>query len=56
MIIYKSNDGKIKIDVIFESDTVWLNQVQIAELFGKSKSTINEHILNIFKEGELLED
>lgn len=56
IIIYKSNDGKINIDVIIENETVWLNQLQIAELFRKSKSTINEHILNIFKDGELIED
>ena len=53
LLIYQSPDGIIKIDVRLESDTVWLTQDHIAELFGKSKSTINEHIKNILAEGEL---
>jgi hypothetical protein len=53
LIIYKTEDGKIKIETHFENETVWLNIDQIAELFQKSRSTINEHILNIYKEGEL---
>ena len=52
MIIYQSEEG-IKLDVRLESNTVWLNQEQIVSLFNKSKSTISEHISNIFKEGEL---
>lgn len=56
IIIYQSEDGNTKIEVKMENDTVWLNQNQIAKLFGKGKSTINEHILNIFKEGELIEN
>ena len=55
IIIYKSNDGKINIDVTFENDTVWLTQAQIAELYERSVSTISEHIGNIFSEGELVE-
>ena len=55
IIIYKSNDGKINIDVVFKNDTVWLTQAQIAELYGRSVSTINEHIKNIFAEEELVE-
>lgn len=53
IVIYKSDDGSIKVDVLFEGETVWLTQSQICELFGKSKSTISEHIKNIFEEGEL---
>ncbi len=53
ILIYKTEDGKIKIETHFENETVWLNIEQIAELFQKSRSTINEHILNIYKEGEL---
>ena len=52
MVIYQSDEG-IKLDVRLESNTVWLNQDQIVSLFNKSKSTISEHISNIFKEGEL---
>ena len=53
LIIYKTEDGKVKIETHFENETVWLNIDQIAELFQKSRSTINEHILNIYKEQEL---
>lgn len=56
IIIYKSQDGTIKVDVLFEGKTVWLTMDQMTVLFGKSRSTINEHILNIFKEGELVEE
>lgn len=55
IIIYTSSDGKINIDCIFNNESVWLNQTQIAELYGRSVSTINEHIKNIFKENELIE-
>lgn len=53
LIIYQNPDGNIKIDVRLEEETVWLTQDQIATLFGKAKSTINEHIKNVFSEGEL---
>ena len=56
IVIYQSDDSGIKIDVRLEQETVWLTQMQMSELFGKSKKTISEHIGNIFKEGELLED
>ena len=44
LIIYQNPDGNIKIDVRLEEETVWLTQDQMAALFGKAKSTINEHI------------
>lgn len=53
IIIYQNPDGKIKIDVRLEEETVWLSQEQMAVLFGKGRSTITEHIQNIFREGEL---
>jgi hypothetical protein len=55
ILLYQSEDGKIKLDVELQQETVWLNQEQMAVLFGKAKSTINEHIQNIYNEGELLE-
>jgi hypothetical protein len=55
IIIYQNPDGNIKIDVRLEEETVWLTQDQMATLFGKAKSTINEHIKNVFAEGELEE-
>ncbi|MEA3495092.1 MAG: virulence RhuM family protein [Bacteroidota bacterium] len=56
LIIYQTEDGKVKIETHFENETVWLNQAQIGELFQKSKATISEHIKNIFKDGELEEE
>jgi len=55
ILIYQNSKGSIKSDVRLEEETVWLSQEQIAVLFGKSKSTINEHIKNIYSEGELEE-
>ena len=55
ILIYQNQEGNIKIDVRLEEETVWLTQDQMAVLFGKAKSTINEHIKNIFEEGELNE-
>ena len=53
IIIYQSEDGKIRLDVRLENKTVWLTIDQIAELYGKSRSTVNEHILNAYDEGEI---
>ena len=53
IVIYTSNDGSVKVDVRLEEGNVWLTQEQICILYGKSKSTISEHIRNIFKEEEL---
>ena len=54
--IFQGSDGQTQIEVKFEEDTVWLSQGQIAELFGKGRTTITEHIGNVFKEGELEEE
>lgn len=56
ILIYQNQDGNIKIDVRLEQDTVWLTQAQIALLFGKGRTTITEHIANVFSEGELSEN
>lgn len=53
LLMYRSENGEIRIDVKLEDETVWLSQNQMATLFGKSKSTISEHIKNVFEEGEL---
>ncbi len=53
--IYQATDGSTQINVQFEEDTVWLSQAQMAELFGKGRTTITEHIKNIFDEEELVE-
>lgn len=53
MVIYQTDDGAVKIDVRMDAETVWLTIDGMSKLFDKSRSTINEHILNIFEEGEL---
>jgi len=55
IIIYTDIDGTTKLQVQLEDETVWLTQEQMAILFGKAKSTINEHIKNIYAEEELEE-
>ena len=56
IIIYQSPDGNTSIDVKLENETVWLNQKQIAELFGTQRPAITKHLVNIFKINELQED
>ena len=56
ILIYQIQDGEIKIETRLENETVWLTQAQMVELFGKSKSTISEHIKNIFIEKELVRE
>ncbi|MDI6767517.1 MAG: virulence RhuM family protein [Bacteroidota bacterium] len=53
ILLYTSQDGSIKIEVIYNEETFWLSQKKMAELFGKDVRTINDHIKNIFEEGEL---
>lgn len=53
LIIYRTEDGKIKIDVRFKDETVWLSQKLLGELFQVSIPTINEHIKTIYEDGEL---
>lgn len=52
-LIYQSEDGSTRIDVMLEAETLWLNQKQLTELFGKAKGTVSEHIKHIFEDGEL---
>jgi len=53
-LIYQSENGSTRIDVMLEAETLWLNQRQLTELLGKAKGTISEHIKHIFEDGELL--
>jgi len=53
ILIYQSGNGKVKLDVMLENETIWLSQKQLCELYGKSKSTISEHIKAIFDDEEL---
>ena len=56
IVIYNSDDGKIRIDVFIEDETIWLNLNQLSILFDKHKTTISEHIKNIYSEEELNRD
>ena len=56
MLIYQSDDGNIKVDVLFTDETVWLTQKRMAELFQTTPQNITLHLKNIFEEDELQED
>src|ERR1700722_5988210 len=53
IILYQTEDGRTRIACRFENETIWLTQALIAELFKKDVRTINEHLVNIYDEGEL---
>jgi hypothetical protein len=53
IILYKTEDGTVKIDTIFQNETIWLSQNSMAELFGVNVPAISKHLKNIFEEGEL---
>lgn len=52
-ILYTSQDGEVRVDVFVHNESVWLTQKAMQDLFDRSKSTVSEHISNVFKEGEL---
>src|SRR5436190_23959316 len=52
-LVYQTEDGKLKIDVRFEGETVWLTQQHMAELFQTTQQNISLHLQNIYEEGEL---
>ena len=56
LLLYQTADGRVRLDVRVEGETVWLTQKLIAELFAKDVRTINEHIQNVFEEQELVSD
>ncbi len=56
ILIYQSKDGRTKLDVRLGGRTVWLNQMQLKDLFGKAKGTISEHIKHIFEDEELSQE
>jgi prophage maintenance system killer protein len=53
VVLYRSPDGTVELDVRLDGETVWLTQAQMAELFGRERSVIAKHVRNAFKEGEL---
>jgi len=55
-LLYQSEDGRTKLDVRLDDQTVWLSQKQLTDLYGKAKGTISEHIKHIFEDGELVRE
>jgi len=55
-VFYPTRDGKLKISVFIQNETVWLTQQQIADLFGRDRSVVTKHLQNIFESGELVEE
>lgn len=53
IVVYKSNDGIVQLDVQVSDETVWLTLNQLAMLFDRDKSVISRHLRNIYAEGEL---
>jgi hypothetical protein len=56
IILYRSSDNQTSVEVRLEDETVWLTQLQIAELFGTKRPAITKHLANIYKSGELIEN
>ena len=56
MKLYQSEDLQVRLDVLVENETVWLNQAQIGALFGVQKSAISKHLKHIFDSGELRQE
>ena len=56
IVLYTTTDGKIKIDTIFQNETLWLTQKKMAELFDVNIPAISKHLSNIYDEGELKKD
>jgi hypothetical protein len=53
VLVYEDPDGRVRVDVRLEHETVWLSLTQMAELFGRDKSVISRHLRNVFQSGEL---
>ncbi len=53
IILYKTTDGNIKIDTVFQNESIWLTQAQMAELFDVKRPAVTKHLKNIFESGEL---
>ena len=53
VLVYEASDGQIRVDVRLDHETVWLNQEQMGQLFGRERSVITKHVRNVFREGKL---
>jgi len=56
LVVYQSEDGRVKLDVHLQNETVWLTQPLMAELFQTTQQNISRHIQNIYEEGELVQE
>ena len=56
IVIFKTSENNVSIDVKFEGETVWLTQAQLVDLYGSSKANVSEHIKHIFEEEELAKE
>ena len=56
LVVYQSEDGRVKLDVRLQNETVWLTQPLMAELFQTTQQNISQHIQNIYEEGELVQE
>src|SRR5690349_1666204 len=56
LILYQTAAGAVRVEVLYQTETFWLSQKQIAELFGVDIRTISEHLKNIYASGELIEE
>lgn len=53
VVVYEAPDGQVRLDVQLDQETVWLTLRQMAELYGRDRSVVSRHVLNVFQEGEL---
>jgi len=56
ILLYHTPNGGVKVEVLLQNETIWLNQAKIAELFGVQRPAITKHLKNIFEAGELKEE
>ncbi len=56
LILYRASDDAVRVEVLYETETFWLSQAQMATLFGVDVRTVNEHLRNVFGTNELAED
>ena len=56
ILLYTTPNGKVKVDIYLQNETIWLTQQKIAELFGVQRPAVSKHLKNIFETGELKEE
>ena len=56
ILLYTTPNGKVKVEIYLQNETIWLTQQKIAELFGVDRTVVTKHLSNIYSEGELAKD